>query len=92
MTEKEGKIINAGELPCTLQMTRLLLLFRSLENCKSGYCTVVYIMYRKRRSFSQSSLPVTWTQLVQLKSGCARGHDICKLDMGFELCTSPTGS
>jgi hypothetical protein len=44
-------------------------------------------MYRKRRSFSQSSLPVTWTQLVQLKSGCARGHDIHKLEMGFELCT-----
>jgi hypothetical protein len=28
---------------------------------------------------------------VQLKSGCARGHDIHKLDMGFELCTSATG-
>jgi hypothetical protein len=36
MTEKEeGKIINAVELPCTLQMTRMLLLSRSLENCKS---------------------------------------------------------
>jgi len=36
MTEKEeGKIIIAGELPRTLQMTRMLLLFRSLENCKS---------------------------------------------------------
>jgi hypothetical protein len=35
MTEKEGKIINAGELPCTLQMTHMLFHFRSLENCKS---------------------------------------------------------
>ncbi len=26
---------HAGELPCTLQMTHMLLLFRSLENCES---------------------------------------------------------
>ncbi len=60
-----------------------------LQEC--GYCTTVYIMYRKRRSFSQSSLPVTWRQLVHLKSGCSRGHDYHKLDTGFELCTSATG-
>ncbi len=35
MTEKLGKIITAGELPCTLKLTRTLLLLRSLENCKS---------------------------------------------------------
>ncbi len=35
MTEKLGKVINAGELPCTLKLTRMLLLLRSLENCKS---------------------------------------------------------
>jgi hypothetical protein len=35
VTEKLGKVINAGELPCTLKLTRMLLLLRSLENCKS---------------------------------------------------------
>jgi hypothetical protein len=44
MTEKEGKIINAGELPCTLQMTCLLLLFRSLKNCKSVDTVLLYIL------------------------------------------------
>ncbi len=34
MTEKLGEIINAGELPCTLKLTLMLLLLRSLENCK----------------------------------------------------------
>jgi hypothetical protein len=46
MTEKEeGKIINAGELPCTLQTTRMLLLFRSLENWRVWilYCCVYYV-------------------------------------------------
>jgi hypothetical protein len=86
MAEKEeGKIINAGKLPCTLQMTRMLLLSRSLENCKSVDTVLLCILC------TESSLPVTWTQLVQLKSGCTRGHDIHKLDMGFELCTSATG-
>jgi hypothetical protein len=45
MTEKEeGKIVNAGDLPCTLQMTRMLLLFRSLENCKSVDTVLLYIL------------------------------------------------
>jgi hypothetical protein len=45
MTEKEeGKIINAGELPCTLQMTHMLLLFRSLENWKSVDTVLVCIL------------------------------------------------
>jgi hypothetical protein len=45
MTEKEeGKIINAGEFPCTLQMTRMLLLFRSLENYKSVDTVLLYIL------------------------------------------------
>jgi hypothetical protein len=45
MTEKEeGKIINAGELPCTFQMTHMLLLFRSLENCKSADIVLLCIL------------------------------------------------
>jgi hypothetical protein len=65
--------------------------FRSLENWKSVDTVLLCIFCTEHRSFSQSSLPVTWTQLVQLKSGCAVTHDIHKLDIGFELCTSASG-
>jgi len=45
MREKEeGKIINAGELPCTLQMTHMLLLVRSLENCKRVDIVLMFIL------------------------------------------------
>jgi hypothetical protein len=61
MTEKEeGKIINAGELPCTLQMTHMLLLFRSLENWKS-VDTVLCVYYVQK---AQKLFPKFFTSIL----------------------------
>ncbi len=92
MTEKEGKIINAGELPCTLKLTRMLLLLRSLENCKSVDTVLLCIYYeQKAQKLFAKFFTCNLDTVGSFEIRMSRGHDVHKLDMGLELCTSGTG-